>query len=353
MFEIGSEFWTENHFCGTGIAEYLPKEFDTRFTLCGRTALDIIIEDLIRDNRIFKVYMPSYCCHTMIEPFKAHGIDVKFYDVFPGNTGIDADFMENDCDTVFLIDYFGYLNEKTIKFAKSEKSKGKTIIYDKTHSLFCYFDDWSSFDYIFGSFKKWLGVNAGFVSKNIEWIDFPVLRQNEKFIGLRKNAFDLKADFISNPDDIDKSVFLRWFGEAEDVLERDYKYYGPDDGSIIILTNLDANLIRQKRIENAKTLLDGLTGIDGVRVLYKDINRVECPLFVPICVEERRDELRKYLISNGIYMPVHWPVSSFHHINQSNCMLFDAELSCVCDQRYCSEDMYRIVEKIRRFFTGI
>ena len=352
MFEIGSEFWSEKTDHGNGITEYLPNGFDTRYTLCGRTALDIIIEDLIQENKIHNVYMPSYCCFTMIEPFKTHGINIMFYDVFPGNNGIEANYEDNICDTVFLIDYFGYINKETIHFAKSEKAKGKTIIYDRTHSLFCSFTEETYFDYVFGSFKKWMGINAGFASKIGKWNMFPMLRQNEKFIELRNRAFDLKADFIDSPNEKDKNNFLRWFGEAAEILENDYKYYGPDDQSTDMLNHIDTNKVRQKRVANAMILIEGLDDIDGLQVLYRIVNSNECPLFVPVCVEGCRDELRKYLIRNDIYMPVHGPVSNLHVLNRISSELFRSEMSCVCDQRYDEKDMYYIVDKIKRFFIN-
>ncbi len=352
MFEVGSEFWTIGPEHGNGIIDFLPEQFNVKYTLCGRTALDIIIEDLIREDKIHSVYMPSYCCFTMIEPFKKHGIKVVFYDVIPGKEGIESNYTENTCDVVFLIDYFGYLSDKTLEFAKSEKKKDKTIIYDMTHSLFCMFDKQSWFDYVFGSVKKWMGVNAGFVAKKEKWYTFPELSSNDRFLELRNKAFDLKAEFIRNPESVDKNRFLKWFSQAEEVIESDYKYYGPDSRSIRILQTADIQELRKKRLANAQIIIDGLEGIDGVAVLYKKVEDSECPLFVPLYIADYRDDLRKYLISNNIYMPVHWPISDLHCLNSSNDELFRKELSCVCDQRYDEQDMCRIVEAIRGFFKN-
>ena len=73
--EIGSEFWHgSTKLDGNGIGELMPKGFDTKYVLSGRTALEIIVEDAITNFGISSAYLPGYCCHTMIEPFYEHGI---------------------------------------------------------------------------------------------------------------------------------------------------------------------------------------------------------------------------------------------------------------------------------------
>lgn len=108
----------------------MPRHMDTRYTLCGRTALELVLRDAMP---VGSAYLPAYCCHTMIEPFVAKGIRVQFYDVFFTATGIDWDFDEdNGCQLVFLMDYFGFRNEKTFRIAQRQKAKGKCVVYDAT-----------------------------------------------------------------------------------------------------------------------------------------------------------------------------------------------------------------------------
>ena len=86
--EIGSEFWIA----------YYPKDIasDSQETLVlsGRTALGIIIKDILKVRKIRNAYLPAYCCDSMIDPFIRNGIDVKLYDIdFDGGLKylIDAD----------------------------------------------------------------------------------------------------------------------------------------------------------------------------------------------------------------------------------------------------------------------
>lgn len=74
-------------------------------------------------------------------------------------------------------------------------------------------------------------------------------------------------------------------------------------------------------------------------------------MFVPVLVPGgKRDELRRYLIKNEIYCPVHWPVSDYHRLDNKEQFIYDNEISLVCDQRYTEEDMYRMVKKIKAFW---
>ena len=62
-----------------------------------------------------------------------------------------------------------------------------------------------------------------------------------------------------------------------------------------------------------------------------------------------RDELKRYLISNNIYCPVHWPKSEYHKLNVETEKLYNQEISLVCDQRYSLDDMQNICKVILEF----
>ena len=81
--EIGSEFWKVE------LSNKINLSFDNQsnFMLSGRTALDFLIRDIKAQKSFKKVYMPSYCCYSMIEPFLRHGVDVIFYDVLINDNG--------------------------------------------------------------------------------------------------------------------------------------------------------------------------------------------------------------------------------------------------------------------------
>lgn len=347
--EIGSEFWCGcTPLDGSGVTALLPAGMDTRYTLCGRTALELLLRDAMP---IGSAYLPSYCCHTMIEPFVAKGIRVQFYDVFFTPTGIGWDFDENHCcDLVFLMDYFGFRNEHTIRLAQKQKAAGKMVIYDATHAMFCIDMDYRPYDYVFGSFRKWFGVNAGFCAKRGVWNDFAALSRNIPYAETRNAAFLRKQQYMAGHS-INKQQFLDAFSQAEEALETDYIGYAPDAASMQILKTVNVDFIRQKRRENAALTIEQINtlGLDTVSSPYRQVKTGDCPLFVPLQVSpDRRADLRRLLIQNRVYLPIHWPVSALH---EKIGGIYDTELSFVCDQRYGQQDMHRAIELIKEFLS--
>lgn len=353
MFEIGSEFWTGcTPLDGSGVKQLLPSGMDSRYTLCGRTALELVLREALQTRSVRRAYLPSYCCHTMIEPFAAKGIEVVFYDVFFTDRGIDCGFAEdNDCDLVFFMDYFGFRDVKTVSRAAGQRAKGKCVVYDATHAMFCENMDYSACDYVFGSFRKWFGVNAGFCAKKGGWLAFPVLTQNKAYTQKRNTAFEDKMRFMAGKP-VEKQQFLDAFSQAEESLETDYTGYGPDEQSLQLLETVNVDFVRQKRRENAAFAIAAIHQMESSAVCspYRQVAEGDCPLFVPLQVDGKlRGELRRKLIENRIYLPVHWPLSDLHGTNSLSAKIYAAELSFVCDQRYGGDDIERAIRIIRSF----
>lgn len=354
--EIGSEFWTGcTPLDGTGIAPLLPAGMDVHYTLCGRTALDLVLRDSLQTRPVRKAYLPSYCCHTMIEPFIAKGIEVLFYNVFFTDTGVGCSFdRDNECDMVLLMDYFGFRDKQTALLAADQASRGKVVLYDATHAMFCKNMDYSACDYVFGSFRKWFGVNAGFCVKQGNWKNFPSLTKNSTYTNQRNHAFLEKQSFMAGAS-IRKDNFLQAFSQAENSLEADYVGYGPDDESRNTLKTVNVAYIRRKRLKNATFVIQEINAMNSRIVCspYRQVSEEDCPLFVPLKIAaEARASLRCLLIERQIYLPIHWPLSSLHKTDKVSQTIYDTELSFVCDQRYSLEDMERAIEIIRSFDYG-
>lgn len=351
--EIGSEFWTGcshdgRHGCGWS----LPTGWSQIETLSGRVGLEYVVER-IKATGVKSVYMPSYCCHTMIEPFIKHDIKVVFYDVVLSESGLKRQFNPNHgCEAVFLLDFFGYVDEETALIAKKQRARGKTLIYDATHSIYSAFDP-TDYDYVFGSYRKWMDVNCGFVatkstlddSAQADW------KQFEEYVDMRTRMFDLKSRYM-NDEDVDKQQFLAWINEAEEMLEQGYHHTLPDKRSLDVLKNTDLPTLMMTRRNNAKVLMDGIADLtdERIRCFVKKTDAHDTPLFVPVWIQaDIRNDLRRYLIEHCIYCPVHWPLSDLHTISDEAKRLYQSELSLVCDQRYDHFDMYRIVETIKNY----
>lgn len=342
--EIGSEFWA------TDLCEEVTPvtEKARRFLLSGRTALDFIIRDIKASAGLDKVYLPSYCCHTMIQPFLDNGVCVEFYQVNFKNGKYTYELnFENPCSAVLIMQYFGFCNDAVADSINRLRESGKTVIEDATHSWFSNERYSNNSDYVFASFRKWTGLPGGAVAIKRDG-DFSVntpASTNTEYISIRENAELLKEKYINNGMG-EKTVFLDMFGRAEKMLEQDYSNYNLPELYENLITTLDYEKIISRRKSNATVLTAGIMDIGKIEsTTYKE---TDVPLFVPIMVPRgMRDALRRHLIENKIFCPVHWPLSDLHKLE--NKYLYENSLSLVCDQRYSTQDMDRVVLTIKDF----
>ena len=340
--EIGSEYWKNS-----------VNRKSIEFFLTGRTALEYIIQDILSNHQITSVRMPSYCCHTMIEPFTRHGLQVEFYDVYFENQKLKADIPEAKKNQIlFYISYFGFYNEFEEKI-HGIRNGYEVVIEDTTHS-FLREKVHKDVDYTFTSYRKWNGF-TGIATASKEHGEFKVKIDNKfniHYDALREEAFLEKSEFMQGNTE-DKDSFLRKFGEAEEHLESNYLEYRPSYDSLRQFAVTDWETIAQIRRENAKVLIEGLSRVKEIEMMFDKVRAEDAPLFVPIIVKGQRDGLRRFLIERDIYCPVHWPLSVLHEgISEKAKSLYQSELSIICDQRYGSEQMQIIIETIEKYYRS-
>lgn len=328
--EIGSEFWS----VPTTLKEnsFFPKE--TRWFLSGRSALACIIADIRKTQSLQTVAMPAWCCDSMVKPFTDAGVAVRFYPVYRENGRLVQELSAAEgCDALFLMDYFGYAG-----YSDGAGFNGIRI-RDLTHSVFS--GQYTDAQYYFGSLRKW----AGFYTGGFGWgFDAQTVPENGRYISLRNSAMEQKARYMSGASD--SKEYLSVFGEAEEMLESCTPAKA-DAQDIYNALHLDISSIKQQRRENAALLLEAFADI----ALFPTLGKDDCPLFVPILVlEGKRDDLRRHLIQNEIYCPVHWPLTRYHAPDNRSELLYREELSLVCDQRYTREDMDRLIKTVKRFW---
>ena len=274
----------------------------------------------------------------MVKPFVDAGMTVRFYPVY-WQDGQLVQEPSCDSDVLFAMDYFGY-------DATSPDIRGYqgVIVRDVTHSLF------SSVPldgtYCFGSLRKWCGVWTG----GFAWAGdgHPLkMEQGDDFgyTALRREGMARKSAYIRGEVSADKG-YLKILAAAEDVLKTAIAVPAAKRDVDLALW-LDAKAIVARRRANAEVLRKAFPE----QLMFREMGAGDCPMFVPILVPGgKRDELRKYLIEEEIYCPVHWPVSPCHELNEGIASVYRDELSLVCDQRYSLEDMNRMVTVIHQFW---
>ena len=332
--EIGSEFWIENE----------PQTFLTGregvYCLSGRTAIDLILHEILRKKEAKTVAMPAWCCDSMIAPFLAHGIDVRFYDYDYTDYYLNTDITDNT-DIFYLTNYFGYKNTLDIEIVRKIKNRGCILLYDRTHSFLMADEDYLELsDYSFASIRKWMGVIGGAVVDGIdktELKDFP-------YISVKEKAMQDKYRYLVGDNSVKKDEFLAAFGEFGHKLADDYCNYAMDDLSYTLYKQENLQRMKQLRRENAAYIHENLK---GMQFMYEFTDK-SVPLFVPVLFEnkEQRDYVRKKLIEQQIYCPVHWPqpkqILADYKVND----IVSRELSLICDQRYSINEIKREIETI-------
>lgn len=329
MREIGSEFWDvpikqeQNNI--------FPKY--TQWFLSGRSALQAIIKEL---KDCHTVSMPCWCCDSMVRPFADAGYDINFYGVCFDNGVVQE--LNFDADVLFLMNYFGYIDEQV----DLKEYKG-IVIRDVTHSIFSF--TYTDANYYFGSLRKWCGLWTGGYAWSQDDHQLVVEENHsDRYTHLREVAMLQKAEYIKGLRS-DKD-YLKIFDEAEETLEN-VGIAVACDRDIKLAMNLDYEFIKNRRRANAEILRSAFKRM----LIFKEMGVTDTPMAVPILVPNgKRDELRRYLINNEIYCPVHWPVSEYHKLDERAEEIYMNELSLVCDQRYTEEDMYRMVHVIRQFY---
>jgi hypothetical protein len=344
--EIGSEFWLDNILeeSKNDVPNWLTKYGDVVLTTSGRGAISLLLQQLAPVNK--SVLLPAYICDSVILPFIEHGYTCHFYEVDKGlSPKIELNSFVNV--GVFLhMGYFGFsTNSNLLNAIQYFKKKSTIIIEDVTHTLFSEFNRYEENDFYVGSIRKWFGVpSGGFLASSKRSVKRPV-STNDDFSMLRKAALSTKGKYMKTNDDSLKSIFLSQFSDAEILLDEDLNPYCIDSTSIKLINSLDVDELISRRRENLKVLLEGLESISFLASPFKYLANNECPLFYPVMVKNNRNDVRKKLIDERIYCPIHWPVPA--QIKEtdlcSTLEIYNTILSIPCDQRYGIIEMERII----------
>lgn len=347
MKEIGSEFHYEE-LCQEKKESMNPitNVGDSTFVFSGRTAIETVLMNV---PHVKKAMLPSYCCESMLEPFYKVGISCVFYDVnFENGININVN-IPDDVDLLLWCNYFGF-QIKMPDFSEFTR-RGGIIVEDITHSSLSKTPYDVQSQYIVASLRKWGPLlSGGYCAIKEGYLKYkPCEPPSLNFLKLKKQAMNLKHDYIYGNKDIDKSVFLTIFAESNEWLANNYSKLTMDEESKELFRKLDWDEIADIRKRNARILYYGLKNHNSIKFLF-DIEDMDCPLFVPIFVENRRrDSLQRTLIQNEIYCPIHWQKPNEECISN----LYETELSLICDQRYDEKDMHRMVDVISRWESRI
>jgi len=349
--EIGSEFWldaipdeTQNK-----TPNWLNKLGDTILTSSGRGAISLLLQQVAPKNQ--SVLLPEYICESVILPFIENGYTCNFYKVNKDlSPDIESIRMYRNVGIFLHMGYFGFFtNSNLIDVLQNFKKKSTIIIEDITHTLFSGFNRFEENDFYVGSIRKWFGVpSGGFLASSKRQLERPVF-SNVVFPNLRTTALLAKGKYVENADDNLKDLFLNQFAEAENLLDMDVTPYHIENISSEIINLLNIDELVKKRRNNFMILSEGLKSVSYMKAPFNELRNSECPMFYPILINNRRDEIRKKLTEEKIYCPIHWPVPNRIRDNNlgSTLDIYNMILSIPCDQRYGTNEMEKIISVLK------
>src|SRR3954463_16087452 len=64
---------------------FLPGPY-LRWVNTGRAAIRLAIDDALKRGALPIVWIPAYCCESILQPFRYAGFEVRFYGGLPGTT---------------------------------------------------------------------------------------------------------------------------------------------------------------------------------------------------------------------------------------------------------------------------
>jgi hypothetical protein len=297
------------------------KEETNLFFASGRIAIKSILNEVININE--KCLIPNYLCDSIYNCF----YNFDYYNI-DNLLNIDTEYLENLINKnkyklIFIINYFGKIDNNILYIKKICSEKNIIIIEDYTHNLYsnnlygdiCICSYRKSLETPYGSIVidnnnllkikqesfinfKYLFYNilkiSSMILKNIKYLKFiwyPILKYCEKNINnINYNGFD----------------YINYFF---------YKYYYDIKNKYLRINNynyLNKNLKYTSMFED------------------KDLYFTYPILFK---TKEERNHIKDICIKNNIFCPVYWPLD-FDKDYKCNHNITDNILCIPIDQRY-------------------
>lgn len=300
-------------------------------TNSGRSSLRWIIHSM--DLKGKRIMLPDFLCQVIVDVIKEFNIDIVFYKI---NADLSYNFSDKigTVDAVYIIRFFGDDSASFVKAISTTKSK---LIIDDVFGTDPPISILSNHWYYFNSLRK------------ISYIaDYSQVASNKPLADInKKNLTDFsekkylakneKYEFI-NGLSVDES-YLSKSQAAETLIDASKDIYRPSETSLYYVTKFYQSIkeetsVRVSNLNMAKETLNNGS--------YLNINPL-FPSFLPVILNNR-DEVRKALFLDSIYLAIHWPVTE-----DSNNELSHKLLSIPLDSRYSADDIKLICDLVNKY----
>ena len=344
MREYGSEF---NYFENNEIIQKSWSKYSyCCFLRCGRDAVFAAAKNLFNKCKIKTVWIPALSCCSMYEGFEYFGYTVKYYPIDDKfNPLLDENVHYQNSAILFML-YYGVTDKNAIEqFINCHKEC--ISILDISHAIWDEDTYNIDADILIGSIRKSVGVvNGGLFLSNKFSTDISDLPN--RFTILRREAFIIKNAYSYNLNAESKQQYRKLLSEAELSLETEKGIYCADGFSIKTIMAINVKELHYKRLKNFNLLISLLKDNEIIRPLISTVNEGNTPFSLPVLVDNQ-DEIQQRLSTVGVYAPVLWPISEVAKgICAFSKKVSENMLSLPIDQRYSSEDIFTIAERVKQ-----
>jgi hypothetical protein len=287
-----------------------------------RAALYALL-DHVRPQR---VWLPAYICDAMLSPLLTLGIEPKFYRL-TDDLGVEDSVSLQTEDLLLYVNYFG-LNS-THEQALIRRFPFQQLIFDRSQAFFSASEEALACIY---SPRKFFGVaDGGLMLTQV------IVKNEYTFLPMERGSTTHLLTRIQDSPEAGYSEFQRSEG-----LLLDPHPHPMSSLSHRIMCSIDFDSVRKIRNENFHFLHKHLGYLNEL-----DLSSTVCngPLCYPLLL--RGSKLRASLIEQRIYLPTYWADARVRVPEGSiEMMMIEYCLPLPCDQRYCIEDMGRVVRSV-------
>ena len=276
--------------------------YKSYFTDSGRSSLRLFLRS--SSNTEKKYLLPDFFCAVIENIFKAEGVNYSFYRVNQDLTFNIDEILKEDFDVLYIINYFG-------KQAKMESSLLDNKIVIEDNVFFFNYDNNLNYKnwFAFNSFRKISKLSSGSMIKTNLKINTELIKISDApFHHLKNIAKNIKYEYINN-NLYTEQDYLEKFNEAEESINIQSDIFTMNSKNISLLLSLNINTEQEIKKKFEKLLN-----------FFSDecINK-ECQYYSYFVISiANRDEFRKKLMNDNIFLPIHWPKSTTHNELYSN-----------------------------------
>ncbi len=311
-----------------GELELKSLEENIYFTDSGRSSLRLFIRS---GNQNKKFIIPNYFCEIIENVLIEENVSYAFYNILD-DLSIDFNSLnDKEFDVVYIINYFGEIQK-----IKNINLDGKIIVED---NVFLYrFENHNKYKNWFGfnSFRKTSHLADGSLIKTTLDINQSLINNNEaKYSSLKYEAKNVKFNFLIGFEN-DEEKYLSMFAEGEDILNHQTEIFNISRRTMFELTQYDflfSNEVSKKYYELLSNEFSQLC-----------VNKEPKEYSFFVIRTSNRDELRVFLMSKNIYLPIHWPKST------QKSELYNELISIPLFSLYKTEDISHIVTSIKEYY---